>query len=107
MTKKQIKRGDNLPGATITCLNGRRPAPIDTASSARLLGRVGSTLIIDRPIPTPLPANGQIVIDSWEDGDTDTVGTLELEVEVTWDDGLIQTFPGGSYLELEIVADLG
>ena len=50
-------------------------------------------------------ANGQISY-SWAAADTDTDGTYEAEVEVTWTGGNILTFPTDGYFDIDIEADL-
>lgn len=101
----KIKRGDTRPGATIYCKDGSVAADLTVASSVRLLGKLGSSLIIDRLVSGN--ADGTVVIETWEVADTATPGLLQLEVEVIWADGSKQTFPTGNYLEVEIVPDLG
>ncbi len=102
---RKIKRGDTRPGALITCKDGTQTVDLTLASSLRLLGRLGGASVIDRAVTGN--AVGQVLIETWEPSDTANVGLLELEVEATWADGSTQTFPGGSYLEVEIVQDLG
>jgi hypothetical protein len=101
----KIKRGDRRPGVTITCKNGSQPANLTLATSLRLIGKLGSTKIIDRPVVGN--ADGTVVIDVWEISDTANPGKLQLEVEVIWADGTPQTFPGDRYLEVDIIPDLG
>lgn len=101
----KIKRGDTRPGATIYCKNGSQPVDLTVASSVRLLGKLGSTLIIDRFV-TGNNA-GEVVIETWEVADTATTGLMQIEVEVIWADGSKQTFPNGTYMQVEIVPDLG
>lgn len=101
----KIKRGDNRPGATITCRNGTVPVDLTTATQLRLLGSLDGSLVINRAVTGN--ANGEVVIDAWESADTATAGTLQVEVEATWGDGTVQTFPGAGYLEVEVVPDLG
>jgi hypothetical protein len=40
-------------------------------------------------------ANGEVTY-SWGTADTNTVGTYQAEVEVLWNDGKPETFPGGT-----------
>ena len=104
----KVKRGDRRPGATITCKDGAALVDLTAADSMRLIGKMDGASgfpLIDRPITGN--AAGEVVIDSWEVGDTATVGTLHLEVEVTWGDGAPQTFPVDGFLCVQIVPDLG
>lgn len=43
---------------------------------------------------------------TWETGDTDTSGTYQVEFEIHWADGGVQTVPNNSYGEVEIIDDL-
>ena len=101
----KIKRGDRRPGVTITCANGSTPVDLTVASEVRLLGKLGSTLVINRVVTGG--ADGKVVVETWQTADTSTAGRLLLEVQVTWSDGTIQTFPGDKYLEVDIIPDLG
>lgn len=101
----KIKRGDRRPGVTITCKNGSAPADLTLAAQLRLIGSLGGVVIIDRPVTGSV--DGEVVVDTWEVADTADPGRLELEVEATWADGTIQTFPGDRYLEVDIIPDLG
>jgi hypothetical protein len=43
----------------------------------------------------------------WVTGNTTTAGVFQAEFQITWNGGKIETVPNGSYLAVEIVADLG
>lgn len=101
----KIKRGDNRPGASITCKNGSVPVDLTLATSLRLIGILNGAPHINRAVTGT--ALGVVSIPTWEDTDTATTGLLQLEVEATWADDTKQTFPGSTYLEVEIVPDLG
>lgn len=55
-------------------------------------------------------AGGEVTY-QWGAADTDTSGDFNAEVEVIWNDGKPETFPGGpaggSYWEVVITDDLG
>lgn len=40
-------------------------------------------------------------------GDTASPGTYQAEVEITWSDGGIETYPNDGYFTISIVADVG
>jgi len=44
---------------------------------------------------------------SWSATDTDTAGTYESEVQVTFANGKIRTFPSDGYFLVEITDDVG
>lgn len=47
-----------------------------------------------------------IVEYNWAIGDTDTLGSFQVEIQVTFPGGLPQTFPGKGYCKLNINRDL-
>lgn len=49
--------------------------------------------------------NGEVTY-TWGTADTNTVGSYEAEVEVTWSDGKVETFPNNTYWDVEIVDDI-
>jgi hypothetical protein len=51
-------------------------------------------------------ANG-IVSYTWQVGDTDTTAVYDVEFEINWNDGGIETVPNDGYLTLTIEDDLG
>jgi hypothetical protein len=52
-------------------------------------------------------AEAGVVSYTWEAGDTDTAGNFDAEVEITWDDGGVETVPNDSYWDITILDDLG
>lgn len=51
-------------------------------------------------------ANGTINY-TWQTGDTDVVDDYYVEIEVTWLDGGVETFPNGDYETVTVFDDLG
>jgi Rib/alpha/Esp surface antigen-like repeat protein len=50
--------------------------------------------------------DGRLVRYAWDEGDTDTAGEYDTEIEVTYADGRKETWPADGYDRLRIVADL-
>ena len=50
-------------------------------------------------------ANGRVKY-SWSASDTDTAGTYEAEVQVTFSNGAIRTFPPSGYVLIQIKDDI-
>lgn len=106
-----IKRGDTSPGLQVQLLDGDQPAQgLATASGVKLiLRRYGSS--------TPVVSASMTVADQtlrqgwvsrpWQSADTAQAGDLRGEVEVTWGDGSVQTFPADSYFTVNVIDDLG
>lgn len=90
--------GDLLPKLQIT-LSAKRPdgtvVPVDitAAISNRLIGRRGTTIVIDTTtINVSVVGNTSVVEYQWVSGDTADPGRIEFEVESTFAAGK-QTFP--------------
>lgn len=108
-----IKQNDQLPALIVTCLDGAEPVDLLTATSARLLMRnLSAGLKVDAEVEildqTDDDNLGKVTYE-WEPTDTDTVGTFNAEIEVTWPDGKIQTFPASKtqkYFKVIVLNDL-
>jgi len=48
-----------------------------------------------------------IVTYTWDPTDTAAVGSYNVEFEITWNDGGVETVPNDGYMEVEVVDDLG
>lgn len=105
-TSTTRKRGDTAPALVITCLDDNVAVDLTTATSMRLVGTRdgGTTIAIDAAVTGN--AQGVVTYDL-DAADTETTGTLRLEVEVTWPDGRKQSFPASGYLTLRVEPDLG
>jgi hypothetical protein len=106
----QIKRGDLTPTFRAQCLDDTTPVDLAPATSVKFIMRI-------RNNPTPkvtavatkedqTTARGWVHY-TWVPGDTDTVGDYRAEIEVTWSDGKLQTFPAGTYATVSVLSDLG
>jgi hypothetical protein len=84
---------------------------LTTATSAFFNMRlVGGATKVSRGSATISNAAGGEVTYNWGTADTDTVGAYEAEVEIVWNDGKAETFPGGpaggSYFQITITDDI-
>lgn len=43
---------------------------------------------------------------AWDAADTDTAGIFEAEVEVTFSDGTVESFPNDGFQRVEVIEDL-
>ena len=103
-----IKQHDTLPEIAVTLL---RPsgAPVDltAAVSARLLFRLhGGGTPVARVATIEAPRTSGRLRYAWVDEDTEAAGVYDLEWEVTWSLGRLQTFPNASYDALIVTADI-
>lgn len=99
-----IKRGDTAPPLTLTLTDGGTPVDL-TGATVRViaLDRVGATVIDD---DTLSGSDVGVVVRPWQSADTATARQLTVEVEVTWPDTTVQTFPAAGTLTVRIVPDL-
>jgi hypothetical protein len=85
---------------------------LTTAGSAVFNMRAanGGAVKVNRGAATITNAAGGEVTYNWGTADTDTVGSFEAEVEIIWNDGKAETFPGGpaggSYFQITITDDI-
>ena len=103
----KMKRGDTAPPflGTLTDAVGD---PVNlSGASARLLVRETRTraVKVDAACLIPSPLEGSIRYD-WTAADTDRAGVYDLEVQVTYGDGSVETFPNGGWVRLQILADI-
>lgn len=82
-------------------------------ATAVLITRIkgGAVVINRRDLPILKDAwdhNGgpELLLD-WQTGDTATVGQFEMEVEVTYADLHVETFPKDDYDTLNVIDDIG
>lgn len=99
-----LKRGDTGPMFRAQCLDGTSGVDLSGATASRLLmsGPVTQTLTLTRESGT-----SGWVRRTWAANDLTTVGTYKAEVEVTWADGTVQTFPGSGFVGIVVTEDLG
>lgn len=103
-----IKRNDRRPhwryGLTV---NGTA-MDLTGATAARFIMKQGSTVKINKVPMTIVDALTGVVEYAWADGDTDTSGTYNVEVEIDWGGAPpeLQTFPNEGYFTVTITDDL-
>lgn len=107
MQKHRMKQNDLAPALDIQLLDGTTAADLGNAVSARFImrNRDGTKVNAAMSILDQETDPG-VVRYQWAAGDTDTVGTFDAEVEITWPPNNPQTFPGYQYMKVEISKDL-
>jgi hypothetical protein len=98
-----MKQGDLAPALVIDTNADVTGA---TSKVAKIRRRHGGTVVTKTLTPVGSPIDGVLTY-QWVAGDTDVVGTYEIEAVVTFASGLIQRFPQGSDLELIIGEKVG
>lgn len=99
-----VKRGDTAPPLTLTLTDDGAPVDLSTATRIRVIGVAGGTAVIDDPGLTGSDVG--VVVRPWLPAETATVREYQFEVEVTWSDTTIRTFPADGALTVRVVPDL-
>lgn len=85
--------GDLEPDLEVTLSSTTQAVDIDDAASIRIIGKRGGDIIFDRtPDEVAVVDDNSVVTMEWVDGDTDEIGRISVEVEVTWPGTRPQTF---------------
>lgn len=88
--------GDLEPDLEVELSSTDDDVDVSTATSVRILGKRRGELIFDRPPSDTEVVDGKSVVTMvWQAGDTDEVGQIQIEVEVTWPGVRPQTFRCG------------
>jgi hypothetical protein len=92
------------PGESIVNLTAATGAVFNMRESG------GTAVKVNRGSAVITNAAGGEVTYSWDASDTDTPGSFEAEVEVLWNDGKPETFPGGpaagGYWDVTVTDDI-
>lgn len=112
MADVTIKQNDTRPKVDRTLtetINGSTTVlNLSNASGVKLIARFsGSNTAKINASAAIASANGGVVRYTFLAADTDTVGALQAEYEITWNDGGIETVPNDGYWSIEVVDDLG
>jgi hypothetical protein len=106
-----MKQDDTFPVLTAILSDQVGPVDLTAADSVKMIMKhsTGTPVVTGTcTIVTPQSgANQGKVTYDWVPADTSTTGTYDVEFQVTWNPGDIETFPNSGYKSLEIKADLG
>lgn len=102
-----IKQNDTEPTFQAGLLDSDGfPVDLTSATAVRFHMRDASgTVIVDQPMVIITAASGVVQYD-WIAADTQTAGSFQVEVEVTYLGGSIETFPNNGYEEVIITDDI-
>lgn len=110
MSDFNIKQYDLLPDLVLTVSDGDTPVDLSAAGSAKLILSNRAGILVEASLEIADQEDednwGQVRY-VWQAGDTDTVGSYNMEVEVLWAGARPQTFPDKGYLKLAVNKDLG
>lgn len=102
----ELKRGDTSP-ALMAALQDDAGAAVDiTGASVRFhMKAIGGAVKVDAAAVIVDPVAGEVQY-SWAPEDTDTAGRFSAEIEVTYTDATVETFPNGENILIVIRDDL-
>lgn len=98
-----MKRGDTQPPLSITLTDNGAVVDLSTATIIKVKASRNESLLFSRA--TTGTTLGVVTM-PWQATDTALPGILQIEVEVTWPDGGILTFPADGVLRVNITPDL-
>lgn len=102
-----IKKNDRAPSISATFTSGGSPVDLSGATVKFLMApSVGGTPKVNASATIVSATEGQVRYD-WASGNTDTVGLFYAEWEVTYSNGVKQTFPNDNYLHIVVMSELG
>lgn len=109
MADYALKQNDTYPVLSATLTDQLGPVDLTTADSVKLIMKSGATTVSGTCVVVTPQTGGNIgkITYDWTAPDTATIGVYQLEFEVTWNVGDVETYPNDGYKELEIVDDLG
>lgn len=105
-----MKRGDTTPTFRARCLDDTTPVDLSSAASVKLLMRrygastsaLSATMVVEDQATSP-----GWVYRAWSPSDLSVAGEYHAEVEVTWANGTVQTFPPTGWVTIRVADDLG
>ena len=100
----RLKRGDTAPALRATITDGGTPVDLTTAT-VKVIGKRNGTAVFSRAATTK--TNLGVVTMAWQAGDTALPGLIAVEIEATWPDSTVQTYPPSGYLGVLVDPDLG
>ena len=101
-----IKQNDTSPSLQATLKDSNlTPINLNGATVEFHMKSLGGTIKVNETMTIVDSPNGIVKYD-WQTGDTDTVGTYNVEFQVTYSDTTIETFPNNGNLVINVVREL-
>tara|TARA_R110000823_G_scaffold58005_5_gene139922 strand:- start:994 stop:1317 length:324 start_codon:yes stop_codon:yes gene_type:complete len=102
-----VKQNDTSPSILATLKDAAGAAVSLAGASVRLhMRKIGfAQVTVDQAATIVTAASGEVRYD-WVAADTAAVGSYEAEIEVTYGDGSIETFPNDGFIRVEITDDI-
>lgn len=96
-----IKRGDTLPSVVATLSDQNGAINLTSAASVKFIAKSAAYTITGTCVITT-PAYG-VVTYNWGTSDTANAGDYQMEWEITWSAGVVETVPNDGYKTLTIL----
>jgi 5-hydroxyisourate hydrolase-like protein (transthyretin family) len=107
-----IKNGDTAPAYVVDLQDDVDTTPVainlTSATSVTFKMRLADTSgvpAVDAVMDITTAASGRVTYE-WAPGDTDETGTYDVEFEILWNDGTIETVPNSGYNTVIVTDDL-
>ena len=100
----KMKRGDTRPDLVIKLTDNGLALDLTEAQQVRVVGRGVATF---NDTTLDIDASSGTITRTWNPGETAKLGRILVEVEVTWGDSTVQSFPPDDFLTVDVVKDLG
>lgn len=100
----RMKQHDTSPPLRATITDGGSAVDF-TPVTVKVIGSRNGTVVFSRPATTK--TNLGVVTMSWQPADTAVAGLISVEIEATFPDGTVQTYPQSGYLTVMVDPDLG
>lgn len=106
MTTAYMKRRDTAPDLVLLLTNpDGAPPDLAGATGVFSMAAADGTVVVNRRA-VALDNSAHTATHSWTSGDTIAAGTYQAEVEVTFADGSILTYPNAGHVRVIITADI-
>lgn len=107
-----IKNGDTAPAYVVDLQEDvdTTPVAIDLTDASSVTLKMRTTGTTGAPdltaaMDVTTAASGRCTYE-WQAGDTATAGTYDVEFEIAWSDGTVETVPNSGYLTIIVTDDL-
>lgn len=107
--KHYMIQGDTGPSLRRRILNCSDNTPVSLAGATVdfLMVDADFTIIVNASAVIESPASDGSMRYDWAPGDTDTIGTFRGRFKVTFAGGMLVSFPGDGWIEIEIKKEFG
>ena len=101
-----IKRNDTRPAIRVTLSTA--PTDVITSVTFKMADKAGTSIVsaAGTIVSQPSATAGGVVEYAWLAADTDQAGRMRGEMQVTFDDARVETYPNKGFIDIEITEDI-